>query len=131
MPVVDDVDDSELTGPDRGRRRLLGIAAVVLALVVGLVVGFVVGGGTSRDSSVASVATSPEPSPTVLPRPTPSDVPRACAQAGAAGAAVLAQLQLAVQAITALDPAALRQIVDRLKPLQADLEAAVAGCGVP
>ena len=126
---MDDLDDPELTGATRGRSRLLGVAAVVLALVVGLVVGFVVGGGTSRDSSVASVATSPEP-PTPLPRPTPTDVSRACAQAGAAGAAVLAQLQLAVQSITALDPAALRQIVDRLKPMQADLETAVAACGV-
>ena len=128
-PTMGDFDDPDPAGPLRRRGLGLGIVAAVLALVVGLVVGFVVGGGTSRDTSVASVETAPEtaPAPTAARAAAPAS--QACRQAGAAGAAVQDQLRQAVQAMGALDPAELRRILDRLQPLQVDLEAAVASCG--
>lgn len=124
-----DYDDPELTGQDRRRRPLLPIAAAVLALVVGLAVGYVVGGGTSRESSVAVVETAPPSVPPTADAAPDPDTPQPCLTAGAAGAQVLEELNAAVQAIGALDPTALREILDRLQPLQRELESAVAGCG--
>ncbi|GAA3223789.1 hypothetical protein GCM10017691_11150 [Pseudonocardia petroleophila] len=124
-----DYDDPELTGQDRRRRPLLAVAAAVLALVVGLAVGYVVGGGTSRESSVAAVETAPPSAPPTADAAPDPDAPEPCLAAGAAGTQVLQELEAAVQAIGALDPTALREILDRLQPLQRELESSVAGCG--
>lgn len=123
-----DYDEPEPGGGQDPSRsgRLLAVGAVVVALALGLAVGFVVGGGTSRESAVASVETTPEPTPT--PEPTGPAATATCLNAGTAGAQVLTQLDLAVQAIAALDPTALRQILDRVQPLQRELEGAVAAC---
>lgn len=123
-----DYDDPELTGDRQPaqRGRLLAVGAVIAALVVGLAIGYVVGGGTSQSPSVATVETAPEPTPT--PEPTAPAVSGACADAGGAGAAVLAELERAVQAAGALDFGALREILDRVQPLQRELEVATAAC---
>lgn len=125
-------DDPRLTGenPTRRGRRLAG-GAIVAALVLGLAVGFVVGGGTSRDSSVAAVEVSAEPSPTPEPVPDPAAAADACAAVGTTGTEVLDQLNLAVSAIGVLDPGALREVLDRLQPLQAELQAAIGTCTAP
>ncbi|MDN5748901.1 MAG: hypothetical protein L0H64_10375 [Pseudonocardia sp.] len=127
-----DYDDPELTGqgpPQRG--RWLAVGAVVAALILGLAAGFVAGGGTSRDSSVATVETSPAPTPEPSPEPTPPAAVEACAESAAAGAAVLAELNRGVQAIGALDFGTVREVLDRIQPLQRELEGAVAACGLP
>lgn len=125
-----DYDDPELTGEERRRPAWLVAGAVVLALVAGLAVGFLLGGGTSRESSVASVETSTEPMPaTSAAAPSPdAPAPQPCLEAGSAASRILQQLDAAVVAISALDPGALREILDRLQPAQAELERAVAGC---
>lgn len=126
-----DYDDPQLTGENPTRRgRRLAVGAVLAALVLGLAVGFVLGGGTSRDSSVAAVEVSPEPEPTPQPVPDPAAAADACAAVGTTGAEVLAQLDQAVAAIGALDPGALREVLDRLQPLQSELQAAVDTCTV-
>lgn len=124
-----DYDDPELTADGSRRRPFLAIGAAVLALVIGLAVGFVAGGGTSRESSVASVETAPQSPPPTTAGPPDPQTPQPCLAAGAAGSQVLAELEAAVAAIGALDPTALRQILDRLQPLQRDLQDAVAACG--
>jgi hypothetical protein len=123
-----DYDAPALTGEKPRRRPYLAIGAAVLTLVVGLAVGFVVGGGTSRDTSVASVETAPETPPTMSAAPPDPDTPQPCLAAGAAGTQVLAELEAAVAAIGALDPTALRQILDRLQPVQQRLEDTLADC---
>ncbi|MBW0100205.1 hypothetical protein I4I73_29930 [Pseudonocardia sp. KRD-184] len=126
-----DYDDPELTGEERRRPDWLVVGAVVLALVAGLAVGFLLGGGTSRESSVASVETSTEPAPPPAPAAPPADAPapQPCLEAGSAASRILQELDAAVVAISALDPGALREILDRLQPAQAELERAVAACG--
>lgn len=124
-----DYDEPEHPREVTRRRPFLAIGAAVLALVIGLAVGFVVGGGTSRESTVSSVETAPEsPAPTTT-GPPDLHTPQPCLAAGAAGTQVLAELEAAVAAIGALDPTALRRILDRLQPLQRDLQDAVAACG--
>lgn len=102
--------------------------AAVPALVVGLAVGFVTGGGTSSESSVATVETAPQSAPPTSAAPDP-DTPQPCLTAGAAATQVLQELEAAVAAVGALDPTAVRQILDRLQPVQGELQVAVAACG--
>lgn len=120
-------DDPQLTPRPPGRSRWLTAGAVAAALVIGLAVGFVTGGGTSSDSTVADVETSPEPAPAPTTLPTPPAV-QVCAGAGTAGAAVLAELDAAVRAAGVLDFGAVRESLDRLQPLQRELQAAVTAC---
>lgn len=125
-----DYDEPELTGDQRRRPTWLVIGAVLLALVSGVAIGFLLGGGTSRDSSVASVETSAEPAPPpATTAPSDPGTPQPCLEAGAAASRVLQELQAAVAAIGALDPGALREILDRLQPVQGELERSVAACG--
>lgn len=123
-------DHPDVIGEDRRRRPWLTAGAVVLALVVGIAVGFLVGGGTSGSGSAGTVEVAPEaaPSPTPSAPPDPA-TPRPCLAAGAAASEVLRELDAAVAAIGALDPTALRRILDRLQPVQRELEGAVAACG--
>lgn len=125
-----DYDDPELTAADHRRRPWLTTGAVVLALVVGSVGGFLVGGGTGRTSSVSSVEAAAEPPPSTTPAAPPDPAtPPPCLQAGVAASRVLQELDAAVGAVGALDPTALRQILDRLQPVQTELEGSVAACG--
>jgi hypothetical protein len=124
-----DHDDASATGDDRRRRPWLAVGAAVLALVVGLAVGYLVGGGTGRESSVASVESSPETvPPTTAPAPQGSGTSQSCQAAGVAARQVIEELEAAVPAVGALDAGALRQILDRLRPLQDELDSAVAAC---
>ena len=125
-----DYDDAAADAEGRRRRPWLSGAAVVLALVVGLVAGFLVGGGTSRSDAVSEVRTGPEAAaPTTSSVPPDPDPPQPCLEAGTAATRVLQELETAVAAIGALDPTALRAVLDRLRPVQEELEGAVADCG--
>ncbi|MGH3614840.1 MAG: hypothetical protein ACRDRK_20050 [Pseudonocardia sp.] len=119
-----DNDDPELSGKDRRRRLRIPIVTMLLALILGLTVGFIFGYGMSEDSSV-SAAEGPAFS---YPAPVPVPQPQPCLDASEAGAAVLEQVEQGVRAIGELDPDALRQALDRLQPLQAELEQATADC---
>lgn len=124
-----DYDDPTLTGEDPTRRgRRLAIAAALVSLALGLTVGFLVGGGTSRESSIAEVEVAPEPGPAAAPVADPAGADDACVSVGTVGTEVLTEIDGAVEAIGELDPGTLREILDRLQPLQGELEAAVDGC---
>lgn len=119
-------DQPELTAPPPHRsRRMLGAGVAVVALVLGLVVGYLLGtAGTAGAPDAADAA--PPPIPTSTPAPPPLSPP--CLAAGQAGAAILEEVERGVQAIGNLDPTALREVLDRLQPRQAELEQALAGC---
>jgi hypothetical protein len=115
--------DAPGTAPaQRGAPPWVIVGTAVAALVIGLGGGYLIGARTSAEPA-ATAAPTPAPSTTVTTAPAPP-----CLAAGQTGAAVLEQLELAVQAIGALDPTALRGVLDRLQPLQADLERSVASC---
>lgn len=119
-----DYDDPELTGTGRSRWRLpalVGLIALLLGCVLGVAIGTSAG---SDDPPAPPVAAAP---PVVAPAPLSPPAPP-CLAAGQAGAALVEQIELGVQAIAALDPGALRAVLDRLQPLQAQLEGAVATC---
>jgi hypothetical protein len=122
-------DVSEPTVGQPRRWIWWAVAAGVVGLLLGLGGGYAWGAATDGDDLPAAVAEpteSPTPSPTASPDTTAADRP--CLAAGEAGAAVLEQLQIAVGSIAQLDPAGLRQVLDRLQPLQTQLERAVDDC---
>lgn len=126
-----DYDHPDLAADGAGRRPWLTVGAVVLALVVGIAAGFLLGGGTSRSSPVGDVAVGPEAAPSPPPTestPAGAEPPQPCLAAGVAATEVLQELETAVAAIGALDPTALRGVLDRLQPVQGELEGAVAAC---
>lgn len=122
-------DDPQLAdGQRRPRYRWpLLVATVLAALVVGGVAGYLLRAGTEPDPGlpVATPApTAPAPPPPAAAEPGTAP----CLEAGRVGASVLEQLEAAVRAIGRLDPTALREVLDRLQPLQGELERAVADC---
>jgi hypothetical protein len=116
--------------PRRG--RWAAVAAVVVALAAGLVAGYLLGrhGGGAAEWSAAPppLATSvPPPPPTALP-----ETPSPCVEVARAGTEVITQLEAAVRAIAALDPGALRGILDEVEALHSQLQRDVEACrGVP
>jgi hypothetical protein len=124
---VGNYDDPTLASP-APRRRRWPLVVALLALLLGGAIGYLVGARTGGDPApTAAPPTTAVPAPrTSAPPSTPPAPP--CLAAGQAGAAVVEQIEMGVQAIGALDPAALRAVLDRLQPLQAELEAAVASC---
>ncbi|WP_219416294.1 hypothetical protein [Pseudonocardia nigra] len=124
-------DDPRLTGADPPPRRSWWVLAGtgVLVLLLGLAAGYLLGARDVQDPPVAAAptTTTPPPPATSGPPTTPGGGPP-CLAAGEAGAAVLEQVREGVRAIGDLDPAALREVLNRLQPLQAELEEAVAAC---
>jgi hypothetical protein len=113
--------DGEAGG--RRRRRWPLVVFTLSALVVGLVAGLLlrplVEPATVTPAPSLAVPTSPAPPPA-------GSTP--CAAVAQDGRDLLVQLERAVAAIAALDPAALRQVVDEVERLQADLEREVDAC---
>lgn len=132
MSNYDDVPRTERpdTTEPGGRRRWWTAGAVVAAVLVGGGVGYLIGtaGGPATPAPGPPAAAAPPPAAPAAPTTTSLANPPPCLTAGEAGAAVLEQVELGVQAIGELDPTAMREVLDRLQPLQRDLEGAVADC---
>lgn len=127
MGNYDDAPLADEQVPRRRRRWPLVVAAVLAALVVGGVAGYLLRAGTEPDTELRFADPTPTaPAPPPTPAPDPGTAP--CLEAGRVGASVLEQLETAVRAIGELDPTALREVLDRLQPLQRELERAVADC---
>ncbi|HEY4419565.1 MAG TPA: hypothetical protein VGN22_08605 [Pseudonocardia sp.] len=107
----------------RRRRRWPLVVLTLSALAVGLVAGFLL------RPLVEPAPVPPAPPVAVPTSPAP---PRAgstpCEAVAQDGRGLLVQLERAVAAIAALDPAALRQVVDEVQRLQAHLEREVDAC---
>jgi hypothetical protein len=114
-------------GEEGGRRRrrwplvVLTLSALAVGLVAGLLLRPLLEPAPVPPAPPVAVPTSPAPPPTGS---------TSCAAVAQDGRDLLVQLQRAVAAIAALDPAALRQVVDEVERLQADLEREVDACGV-
>jgi hypothetical protein len=105
----------------RGRWWLL--LAVVAALAVG------VGLGYGWRSATGAEAPPAAPPPVAAPPTTsPPVVPPSCATIAQRGGELLAQLDAAARAASALDPAALRQILDEMRRLRDELQREVDAC---
>ena len=106
--------------PRRGWRLLL---SVVAALAVGVGLGYVWRSATEPDPPPVApppVAAPPTTSPPVVPAP--------CVAIGQRGSDLLAQLDAAARAVGALDPAALRQVLDEVRRLRDELQREVDAC---
>jgi len=107
----------------RRRRRWPFVVFTLSTLAVGLVAGFLLRPRVEPPpvppAPPVAVPTSPAPPPA-------GSTP--CAAVAQDGRDLLVQLERAVAAIAALDPAALRQVVDEVERLQAGLEREVDAC---
>lgn len=113
--------DSEVGG--RRRRRWPLVVFTLSAVAVGLVAGFLL------RPLVEPAPVPPAPSVAVPTSPAPPPpASRPCDAVAQDGTDVLVQLERAVAAMAALDPAALRQVVDEVQRLHADLQRQVAAC---
>ncbi|MCO1660911.1 hypothetical protein [Pseudonocardia humida] len=116
-----DYDEPATAGSASGRWRTALV--VVAALAVGLVAGYLLRGGTEPAQPVAAPSsTAPAPSPTTAAAPSP------CVEIAEGGSDLVAQLEQAAQAIGALDPTALRAVLDEVQRLRTELEADAASC---
>jgi hypothetical protein len=109
-----------------GQARRSG--GVVLAVIVALVVG--IGAGYLWRTVTTPVVVAPPPAlaPAPVPAPPPAPVPSSCAAVAQRGEALLDQLEGAAAAIAALDPAALRAVVDEVRRLRDELRRDVDAC---
>jgi hypothetical protein len=105
-------------------RRLLIAGLALLMLAIGLVAGFVL---RPLIEPPAAAPAPPAVSPS-SPVPPPPPASAACRRVAQDGGDLLVQLERAVAAIAALDPAALRQVVDAVERLQDDLQREVDAC---
>jgi hypothetical protein len=123
-----DYDYDEHTGdvgaPGGSRRRgWTLLLAVVAALTVGVGLGYVWRSATEPDPLPAA------PPPVAAPPPTsPPVVPSPCVAIAQRGTDLLAQLDAAARAVGALDPAALRQVLDEVRRLRDELQREVDSC---
>jgi hypothetical protein len=119
-------DDGRVT--HRPRLRGLYLLAMILStLALGLVAGYLIRAATEPG---AAPPASPSASPAQPATPTAPPPPRApCVAAAERGEDLLAEIERAVRAIAALDPSALRAVVDEVELLHAQLQRAVDECG--
>jgi hypothetical protein len=115
-------------GDRRPRRgRWAAVAAIVVALSAGLVAGYLLGRNGAAGEWPAPAppqASSPAPPPPTARPATPSP----CIGVANAGTELITQLETAVRAVAALDPAALRAILDEVEVLHGQLQRDVEDC---
>jgi hypothetical protein len=116
-----DEDEDEPRGPRR--RGWMLLLAVAAALVVGVGLGYVWRSATEPDPP--PVAPPPMAAP---PTTSPPVVPTSCVGIAQLGSDLLAQLDAAARAVGALDPAALRQVLDEVRRLRDELQREVDAC---
>jgi hypothetical protein len=110
--------------PERPRRRGWSLLlAVVAALAVGVGLGYLWRSAT--EPAPPPVAAPPAPAP---PTTSPPAAPSPCAAIAQRGNDLLAQLEAAARAAGALDPAALRQVLDEVRRLRDELQRDVDAC---
>jgi hypothetical protein len=122
MGDYDDADPGQPGGPRRRGWTLL--LCVVAALVVGVGLGYLWRSVTEP----APLPQAPPPvaaPPTVTPTPA---VPSPCVGVAQRGTDVLAQLDAAARAIGALDPTALRQVLDEVRRLRDEMQREIDAC---
>jgi hypothetical protein len=117
-----DYDDAGASEGSR-RRGLTLLLAVVAALVVGVGLGYIWGSATAPNA--LPVAPPPVAAP---PTTSPPVVPPQCVAIAQRGSDLLAQLDVAARAVGALDPAALRQVLDEVRRLRDELRREVESC---
>jgi hypothetical protein len=115
-------DDAGAPAGSRPRGWTL-LLAVVAALAVGVGLGYVWRSVTEPDPP--PVAPPPVAAPPTTPPPV---VPSPCVAIAQRGTDLLAQLDAAARAVGALDPAALRQILDEVRRLRDELQREVDAC---
>lgn len=119
-------DYGDLALAHRPRSRWPVLLAVV-ALAVGVGLGYLLGTATTEP---APLATAPAPTgapPAPAPAPPPG-TPSPCVAIAQGGTDVLAQLDRAARAIGALDPGALREVLDEIRRLRDQLQRDVDAC---
>jgi hypothetical protein len=115
-------NDAGAPGGSRRRGWTL-LLAVVAALAVGIGVGYVWRSAIEPDPP--PVAAPPVAAPLTTPPPV---VPSPCVAIAQRGTDLLAQLDAAARAVGALDPAALRQVIDEVRRLRDELQREVDAC---
>jgi hypothetical protein len=115
-----DYDDADTSEP---RRRWWPAVAVVAALVVGVGLGYL--WRTATEPLPVAAPPAPVTSPPATPVPVDTS---SCVAVAQRGTDVLGQLDRAARAIGALDPAALRQVLDEVRRLRDELQREVDAC---
>lgn len=119
-----DYDDADLDGlPPRCTSRWF-VALVLLALVVGGGAGYLLRTVTEPTPTAAPPPTAPP----AVPPPQPGPDLSPCTQIAQSGADLVAQLDRAAQAIGALDPAALRDVLAEIRQIRDDVQGQVEQC---
>jgi hypothetical protein len=111
--------------PGQVRRPPGVVLAVIVALVVGVGAGYLWRTVTEPVPVEPPAALAPAPAPASPPR---APVPSSCAAVAQRGEALLDQLEGAVAAIGALDPTALRAVVNESRRLRDELQRDVDAC---
>jgi hypothetical protein len=120
-----DNDDPDLVRSPPRRTSRWSVALVLLALVVGGGAGYLVRVVTEPTPTAAPPPTAP---PAVPPPPSPGPDLSPCTQIAQSGADLVAQLDRAAQAIGALDPAALRDVLTEIRQIRDDVQGQVEQC---
>jgi hypothetical protein len=126
MGDYDDADDAVGSGGSRPR-RWAAVLAVVAALAVGVGLGYLWRTVTEPAASPGGPPPAAAP-PTTPPPAAPIAAPSPCVAVAQRGSDVVAQLDAAAKAVAALDPAALRQVLDEVRRLRDELQRDVDAC---